>query len=158
MTPQPTPLDLDALELAAKAATPGPWTARYEPTGTHGGGDEWHIDGPAPYGCVSCGLSDGSNGERNPNADLIALANPAAAEVLDHQAKLARLYNAMCGAMAWLAADADNRSDTEVADIADIRADMHSVFHASPGVLYQGGPGVSEANVRIAALRALVKP
>jgi hypothetical protein len=162
-------LDLDAIESAAKAATPGPWRL----SDGHGlcvdAGDEMIAD-------MDPASTNGAWEGKRVDATFIALANhasvlaliaeiralragleEAAAEVLDHQAKLARIYNAMCGAMAWLGAN-DDRSETEAADIDNIRAEMHAVFTASPGVLYQAGPGAPEALTRIAALRELVKP
>lgn len=87
--------------------------------------------------------------------EMVAEIRRTAAEILDQQAKLARLYNAMCGAMALLGAD--GRSETEAADIDRIRVEMRAVFNASPGVLYQAGPGARQALERMEQLRRLAE-
>jgi len=53
--------------------TPGEWTTRYELAGSHGGGNEWHVD--APSKCVSCSLSDGDEQAARDAAFIAFAAN-----------------------------------------------------------------------------------
>lgn len=163
-------LDLDAIEKAAReaqASDAGLWVV-----------EPWQ-GAPAVFRehgtIIASTLLIGQ--EMQPVAKHIATSHPAAvlemvaeirrtaAEVLDHQRKLARLYQAMCGAMAnWEPLDPGdpNVSAAEWERVGKAReeayAEMHAVFNASPGVLYQGGPGASEALKRMDELRRLAPP
>ena len=172
-------LDLDAIEKTAREATQKsalvekPW--RVEPDGRTVWSGDWTKDGqqhpvctyhvtdgngrslehlPPPIGTTSV-MAHIATSHPAAVLEMVAEIRRTAAEVLDHQAKLARLYNAMCGAMAWLAFYSDNRTENEAIDVEHIRSEMHAVFNASPAVLYQAGPGVSEAFERMDELRRL---
>lgn len=65
-----TPLDLAAIEKAAKEATPGPWHSY-----PHVNTDRMQVDSRADLGVADCGWKGGHFAQAN--ADFIALANPA---------------------------------------------------------------------------------
>ena len=67
-------LNLDALESAARAATPGPWNVFYKHKY-----DEWHVSLPEPNSSMRLALWRGGCPTRNPQADAthIAACDPA---------------------------------------------------------------------------------
>lgn len=69
------------------AATPGEWTPRFKPHSKIDPSDEWHVDAAPPFGCVSCGLSDG-DAQAQSDAAFIAAARSAMPRLIAEVARL----------------------------------------------------------------------
>jgi hypothetical protein len=96
MTPTAKALAERARELC-DAATPGPWVTRYVPHGSHGGGDDWHVDSDAPgMGCVTCGLTDNTT-QSKADAEFIAASRALVPALLAEVERLQKLCEEACG-------------------------------------------------------------
>jgi len=141
-----TPLDLDALQAAAEAATPGPWWDRsdeYGQSAPHYGEYGWSVPG-----CPAGETEDSPQGRAD--AAYIAAADPTTILALIRRVRDAEAERDKCAAAAVAAYDgnaliqqANAARDEAEATLAKVRHYLeHDLHHQSAGRVYEDLTGL----------------